>query len=412
MRCGLTQSELAEGVISVSYLSKIENNQNYPSEEVYTLLYRRLGISPLEEENLGDFGLVQKCHIWFNALLNGCNKDRLTSLYKDIKKSIGNSKGHSMEFLIEIHKIRYYFILGDMPNATSQINTLLPMISSFNDREMYYWNKFRGNIMSYVTNPKKAVIFYTLANDQSGHLNFGKEELADLHYSLGVSFSTLRRTAEAIYYIKEALTVYQQAYNDKRCLQCHIVLGLSYRRINVFDKAIHHYHIAINLAKKVQDSNLIGLSYMNMGHLFSAKEDVQQSIHHYNQSLKFFTTNSDKALSLLGLTEEFYKRKEFVSAYECVTQGISLIEIHDDTSSTDTKLELFTYKYMLEKQYEDMEHFIKNKLLPILIERNNYVKIAHYSNILSKYYSDKKMYKKALLFERKVSLAYKEMGDI
>lgn len=41
---GLTQEELSKGIISVSYLSKIENEQVCPSEEVFTLLLNRLGI--------------------------------------------------------------------------------------------------------------------------------------------------------------------------------------------------------------------------------------------------------------------------------------------------------------------------------------------------------------------------------
>ncbi|WP_158701714.1 hypothetical protein [Lentibacillus sp. Marseille-P4043] len=151
---------------------------------------------------------------------------------------------------------------------------------------------------------------------------------------------------------------------------------------------------------------------MNMGHLFSEKGDSEQSIHYYNKSLEYFTLDCDKALTLLGLTKEYFKNNDFVSAYKGATTGLSLLEHHDDIDSLDTRLELSAYKYRLNEQYDEMEYFIKNELLPILSQRNNYVKIARYSEILSKYYSEKKMYKKALWFERKISLAYKEMADI
>ncbi len=49
-KIGLTQEQLAHGICSVSYLSKIENNKCDASPEVLELLVGKLGI-PLEEES-------------------------------------------------------------------------------------------------------------------------------------------------------------------------------------------------------------------------------------------------------------------------------------------------------------------------------------------------------------------------
>ncbi|WP_267894866.1 helix-turn-helix domain-containing protein [Lentibacillus sp. Marseille-P4043] len=94
LKCGLTQGELAEGIISVSYLSKIEHNQIFPSEEVYNLIFKRLGIDIEEELQLNDFVLEKKCRTWFHALLLGSEKDRLSYLYEDIKKPFSRAFIH------------------------------------------------------------------------------------------------------------------------------------------------------------------------------------------------------------------------------------------------------------------------------------------------------------------------------
>lgn len=45
MESKLSQSELANGIVSVSYLSRIENNMVEPHSEVYRLLLSRLNIN-------------------------------------------------------------------------------------------------------------------------------------------------------------------------------------------------------------------------------------------------------------------------------------------------------------------------------------------------------------------------------
>lgn len=54
---GKTQVELCTGICTPSYLSRIENNQIYADEEIYTLLFNKLGISYeriLKENNKAD----------------------------------------------------------------------------------------------------------------------------------------------------------------------------------------------------------------------------------------------------------------------------------------------------------------------------------------------------------------------
>ncbi|WP_226535515.1 helix-turn-helix domain-containing protein [Fictibacillus halophilus] len=46
----LSQTALASGICSVSYLSKIENGLTKPSDEIYSLLFYRLGLDPLTNQ--------------------------------------------------------------------------------------------------------------------------------------------------------------------------------------------------------------------------------------------------------------------------------------------------------------------------------------------------------------------------
>lgn len=295
-----------------------------------------------------------------------------------------------MQFLIDIHKIKHYTMLNDIKSAKKQVKSLVSVSSLFDEKETYYWNKFQGAVMCEIGNYKKALVFFKVCLDSIMYINPSKIEIADLNYALGVTSSSLRKTSDAISYIKGALSFYQQVYSDIRCAQCHIVLGLSYRRSNHFNKALYHYQQSIDLARKLPSKNLIALSYLNMAHLFSVKGDIENCIRYYTLSLDNFTCNSDRALCLLGLTKEYFNIENYDLACECLTKGISLVDNPNKTSISTIYNEFLVYETLLNKDYERMEKIIKERLMPLLNQKNDYTKIMHYSNILSRYFAKKR----------------------
>lgn len=58
----MTQSELAEGICSVSHLSKIENGSKEANQDTINLLLERLGIS---QEKLSQRRVIC-CHFWMS----------------------------------------------------------------------------------------------------------------------------------------------------------------------------------------------------------------------------------------------------------------------------------------------------------------------------------------------------------
>src|SRR5690606_19863984 len=110
---------------------------------------------------------------------------------------------------------------------------------------------------------------------------------ADLLYLLGVTCSRLRKTTNAIYYIKNALNFYQMNYNVKRCSQCHLALGISYRRIKEYDKAEKQFKQALEIAQSIKDNELIILIFMNFGHLYSVKEESEDALKFFNKAISY-----------------------------------------------------------------------------------------------------------------------------
>src|SRR5699024_10617309 len=105
---------------------------------------------------------------------------------------------------------------------------------------------------------------YRKAEDLVRKLDFSEEEIADLKYTMSITFSILRQTLKAIDYANQALDIFMKKYNFMRCAQCHIVLGISYRRIKLYDKAIKNYNLAKHLASLDNNKEIIQLTNQNL----------------------------------------------------------------------------------------------------------------------------------------------------
>ncbi|MFD1848665.1 helix-turn-helix domain-containing protein [Oceanobacillus bengalensis] len=136
----LTQSDLSEGIISISYLSKIENGVADPPEEIIGLLCAKLNINPKSIESQK---LVDLCDNWFKALFHK-NMKEVDATYKQINENMNFITDTSLLHLIEIHKLRYYLIQKSQQKASEQYILLQSLSKHFNSREMYYWLKFSG----------------------------------------------------------------------------------------------------------------------------------------------------------------------------------------------------------------------------------------------------------------------------
>src|SRR5699024_9988013 len=126
---------------------------------------------------------------------------------------------------------------------------------------------------------------YKLAEEKINKIELEEIEEADLIYAIAVTHSKLINTLEAIDYAKKALDIFMKEYNFIRCAQCHIILGISYRRIKMYDNAIKNYNLALHLGKLDKNKNIILLTHQNLGHLYFTKGDSEKAIKHFQEVL-------------------------------------------------------------------------------------------------------------------------------
>src|SRR5690625_1770878 len=274
---GMTQDELANGIVSMSYLSKIENQRAEASPEVISMLCTRLGI---EIDNEKDIDIKDKCEEWYGMLFEVNDKEEIIQRYEELNELLETVNSNNY-IMFEIHKVRYFLVIGEFDNALEQINDLNEISNTFDNLHLYYWYKFKGNYNSLSGDYNQAIRMYELAEEKIKQVNLKNEETADLYYIIAVTHSKIRNTLESIDYAEQSIEIFQVEYNFIRCAQCHIVLGIAYRRLKMYDNAIKNYNLAKHLSGLERNNQIIQLTNVNLGYLHSSKGDSRSAIHYY-----------------------------------------------------------------------------------------------------------------------------------
>ncbi len=406
----MTLGELSEGIVSVSYLSKIENQKTQASPEIIQLLCNRLGI---EVDNNQEEAIKEKCQQWYSMLFEVSDKDEVIATYKEIQEMMDKNLSDSL-MMFEIHKIRYYLILGEYDEALKKINELSEISGTFDNLQQYYWFKFRGNYNSSSGNQNQAMYYYKLAEERISRLEIEENEIADLQYIIAITQSKLRNTLEAIDYANKSLNIFMKQYNFIRCAQCHNVLGISYRRIKLYDKAIKNFNLALHLGKLDKNKQLIQLTNQNLGYLYSTKGDSVEAIKHYKEII--FDCEVDiveRLASVSSLVREYYNIKNYQEARNSIKYGLKLIEeVQDMEPYKIFYYVIYTYNYLLSEKFDKFETLVAKEFIPYLKLHKDYASIVIYAELLAKHYEKLFKYKDAAKYYKEANFAYEQISNI
>lgn len=406
----MTLGELAEGIVSVSYLSKIENLKTDASPHIIQLLCNRLGI---ELNNNMEDVIREKCEEWYSMLFYNHNVEEIIEGYENIQLLLDRNLSDNM-VLFEIHKIRYFLILGESQAALNQINKLNKMINSFESKELYFWFKFRGNYSSSIGEDESAIEKYKKAEKNIRKLDLTEEEFADLQYTMSITYSKLRQTLEAIDYANMALDIFMKKYNFLRCAQCHVVLGISYRRLKMYDKAIENYNLAKHLATMDNNNEIIQLTNQNLGFLYAAKGSDDEAVKFYSEVVEDSDVEAfEKLAAITQLIKVYYESEELEKAEEKVEMALNLLEDNPNIVEYEFYYNVVhTYYYSINKQSDKFIALVKDKFIPFLKKHKDYANLVITAQMLAKHYETLHKYKDATKYYKLANFSYKELSNI
>ncbi|WP_430788422.1 helix-turn-helix domain-containing protein [Virgibacillus flavescens] len=407
---GMTQEELAEGIVSMSYLSKIENQKTDPSQEVISLLCTRLGVQRDDDKEIT---IKEKCQEWYDLLFVTNDRKVIVEKYQELENLLNHIHSDNL-ILFEIHRIRYYLVLQEIDKALEQINRMNEVSTSFDTLHQFYWYKFKGNYNSTIREYNQAMRMYKLAEEKLNQIKIAEEYEADLQYTISITHSKLRNTLESIEYANKAIDTFQMQYNFIRCAQCHIVLGISYRRIGMYEKAIKNQNLAKHLGEINQNKQIVQLANQNLGYLYTAKGETKEAIYYYNQVIDDDIVNAgEKLAAITSLIREYYKIFNIDKTKEMIKAGQEILELNKkDDSYKLFRLIILTYQYAVSHEFELFESTIINEFIPYLKKNKDYANVVVYASMLAAHYEKLSKYKDSVKYYKVASLAYEELINL
>lgn len=308
----IRQDDLCRGICTPSYLSRIENNHVVADEEIYILLFERLGIA--YDQLLESIEHIdEKIEKWYDSLLN---KEEYEVNIEELK-GLSIIGGSSTSIKFEIVYCRYLLEHDDLTEVSKVLKNLKQIIKVANNRTFFLYTNVL--LLYYIKTNKfsEAVEAGVELLQLVGYENLANRfELGIFYYNFSLSLKNIYCYEEALIYIEKALKVFKDEYLLERALACHIILGTCYNNSRKWDDAIATYRLAerilIYLPKEDQNKYLYIISN-NLGNCYEYQGKYNEAINYYLEAIKYIN-DDNKSKIQLNLIRTYYLKGDIESA--------------------------------------------------------------------------------------------------
>ncbi|GGF20560.1 transcriptional regulator [Halobacillus andaensis] len=391
----MTLEELADGICSVSYLSKIEHNTMIASDEIYRLLGKRLNIrlENLNEEfdeeiykeilnwheaiQLKDFPLMDELQEKCRLHLHKNQNIDLSNLYKVV---------HSRYQLTKTHKPLSKKITKELGDVLSQ--------SSNEFRFLYYKTIGIHHFLS--LEYKKTIHHFQCAEKMMEKLPHHDSEL---YYHFSLTYTRLRMYVESNYYANLALEEYQKSLTYSKITDCYMMLAINYNFLGVHDVAERLFHKLLKGSKEHLSVIDEGRIYHNLGYIYNNQKEYDLAVDHLLFALKLKEREKLSIVSTLYLLAETYHHLEDKQASrDYLSKGEEVANQHKDVKYQH---KFYVLKHKMNQTMNDdtFIEMLEKTIIPDALSLNEYNDHKNYLELLAELYYERRMYKKcSMLF--------------
>lgn len=375
MRKNMKQSVLARGICSISYLSKIENNQTTPSDEVLELIFERLELDvPLYYDFSEKIDQTKK-------EIRDTLKEALLSrqeekYFKQIEKFKTNpvvlqSKELYVTLLITL--ARFGITPGGNVQYLIEVGWIKDQLSS-DDRLRY--DLIQCIYMFLYQSADRETTVNLLEKVGKDMMNSGLPdwEKADIRYVMGALYHRFTDYSQAIDYVKPALEYFQENFCLERIIESHMIIGLSFKRRKRYTIALEHYEKAAKVADKANLNDYYGMLYNNMGDIYFLIGDQEKAQKYFLDSFNVKEGAKSKLYSVMSLLEVSVAQNNIEGIMEWLAVGYELKGHKDELIEFDYHFDIYVSKY---------KKFNQNELI------NSLKKAVDYFEAYDEYYTHK-----------------------
>lgn len=410
---GLTLEQLAEGICSVSYLSKIEHGDK-SSEEISRMLCDRLTISYLDEDEENQEYLTQldqELDNFYASMINTPVLSDLSSIKDslELKLTTINDPNISLKFDL------FSFCFNTMSENYTEQEDIKQRLNTFKElfspKLLYYYELFNGIYCCNIAQLEEANQSLYKAERLLPTVRHSEEDEGELYYQIARLETSSYHVPKSINYANRALNIFNKSYNMKRIADCQTLLGISNRRIFNFADAEYHYEQALKFITILGNSERKAILYHNLAYCHQSQNHSDKALDLLQRSLEL--KQKDKAstpslvFTITGIAEIYLALNEFEKAKHYADQGLALVTPSDD-SVDYIRLKLVDLK-IAGASDSAYETFLRHKVIPAISKRNMWDEVAKFAEELASYYFKHGQYKLSSIYYRQANDSRKKV---
>jgi HTH-type transcriptional regulator, quorum sensing regulator NprR len=400
----LTQEQLSHGICSIPYLSKVENNKIEANEEILDLLCGRLEIS--REEDLDSKSILEELRSCYQAL---AEREIAAAQKKIIEiEKIDLENNPELLTFYYIIKLRYALAVFKQEEAKSYYKNLEGMNIFAKNEIEYFLIRTKGLYEYLFGDLKKAIVLWIRADELNDKLYLIDKEL---DYHLALVYSKLGNYTLSIIRGEKALAAYNESANFEKVIDCYILLGINFNRVNEFYKAENYLLKALKVSKIHRDTSLTASILHNLGCVYSSQNNPQKALDYFKRSLLIKEeekeANTIKLNTIYLLAKESINSNDYQSAEKWFREGRNIL----NTKRHDTHYYLFgLLGFQLKTNDKEKDDCIKMLIEAIeyFESKGDFNNCSEISLTLAKYYKEQYQYKLSVKYYEKV-LEYKNI---
>ncbi|VEF46869.1 transcriptional activator [Bacillus freudenreichii] len=390
----MTQSELCNGICSVTHLSKFENYNKEVNQETIMLLLDRLDIS-LESIQKATKSIAADLTKLLDAVLS-YDKKRATECFKRVEEQREYITFSNYIARYHLYVYRYFLLVNDIENAEKEKEILRQIANSLSaqERELY---EYLNAILLMIKGEYKASLDILLKLEANDLLPSSWK--AELYYFIAFNFGNLKDSSSCVAYGLNALEEYSRTFNYLRILHTQFLLGIAYTDLGLYDNAEEQYQFIFKNMNLINAEELTSAMYNNYALLLEKTGNLEEASEYYLDSMEHAKSGIEYLMSLCSYTELLISQGQ----KEKALRNISKILRETKTSATKKQHLIFKYyQYLLKDQKDKAMSYLEEEVLPYLDKLFFIEDYNKFALSLAKYYSAKNT-DKALYYYKKIA---------
>ncbi|MHA1887086.1 MAG: tetratricopeptide repeat protein [Promethearchaeota archaeon] len=270
--------------------------------------------------------------------------EKSISLWKMIGDDLGKAGAY--------HQLGvFYFENDDCGAAAEYFNKSLLLFDKFNVTEfcsaactnsIIVYEKL--NKLDKVIEFQEKKLTYLLRSDN-------KENISIIYNDLILNYSKIKNWEKVIIICKKKKEIELERGDTRELAITYLTYALALRYLKKYDSAIKHYELSIDLAKHIEDDELLAVIYNDLGITHFVAGNITKSEESHLESIKIKSNVGNE----LGVMRSYINLAGLYIDTNRLQKGIELLEMAEDYFTTHNMMDnaILISKYILDKVMED-----------------------------------------------------------